>query len=404
MVFASSGGWTVVTSRHVHDCEGDISRAGKSLNLSQYGGGEGECAASKRRKITTLAEPNTVNTSTLLDSEAIVAKTKARVRAELEPEDWHRRDYVSKPELWQLGKTPGYDATLLPRINYANVSETEFIERFERPGVPVMIEGAFDGYPALEKWTIPQLLADYGDQPFKVGEDGDGKEVTIALKHYLHYAQDQRDDSPLYAFDGAFGDRKSESKLTDDYKVPKYFRDDLFSLLGSERPPYKWFAIGPARSGTDIHIDPNGTSAWNTLVQGHKRWVIFPPSVATTALKSKLSSTDAFEGINWFREVYPKTRRANWRFDAPIEFIQNPGETIFIPGGWHHVVVNMDLTIAVTQNFCSKTNFNTVWPSLARGRPDLKPKFYTELKLHHPDLAKVADSIHVHKLPARDKY
>ena len=154
--------------------------------------------------------------------------------------------------------------------------------------------------------TLPLL-----NREFKCGESDHGNTLRLKLSHFLSYARNNKDDSPLYVFDGTFDDDKASKTLLDDYSPPSFFQEDLFHLVGERRrPPYRWWLLGPERSGTTVHIDPLGTSAWNTLIVGKKRWVLFPPDTPKDVVKSKklfLKSEDD-EAVNYFCDLLPRLK------------------------------------------------------------------------------------------------
>ena len=97
-------------------------------------------------------------------------------------------------------------------------------------------------------------------------------------------------------------------------QVPQQFAEDLFSVLGeSGRPDYRWLIMGPARSGASFHKDPNATSAWNAVVKGSKKWVLFPPHVVPPGVPGHLSCCPMI--ICWVAStVLEEVRAEQWCF------------------------------------------------------------------------------------------
>jgi histone arginine demethylase JMJD6 len=285
-------------------------------------------------------------------------------------------------ERWRRERGP------LPAEDGTALSAAAFRERYDAPARPALIAGLAASWG---DWSLETLTAEWGAESFALhtGEQ-------FPLNEYLAYARGRAElaASPLYLFEDLSLCKEGERKhaLLARYAVPELFPRDLFALAGLEgaegRPRFRWLLIGPARSGSRLHVDPVGTSAWNTLLSGHKRWVLFPPTLSPAQVA-------AIQGLGpdgpgapqsaeaWFAAVLPALDRE--RLGA-IELTQHPGETIFVPAGWWHTVVNLGLTVAVTQNFASEANLCGVAHEMRQQRPSrFKTEWFARMAAAFPD-------------------
>lgn len=136
---------------------------------------------------------------------------------------------------------------------------------FERDNVPVVLDGCVRDWKAMESCTFQRLVERFGHLPWRFS-DTHGETMSLRLyQKYLSSLEGSTDDAPLAIYDSQFGQDERRC-IVDEYQIPSCFRNDLFELLPEDhRPPYRWILIGPARSGTGLHIDPVGTHAWVTL-------------------------------------------------------------------------------------------------------------------------------------------
>ena len=139
-------------------------------------------------------------------------------------------------------------------------------------------------------------------------------------------------------------------------------------------------ACGSARPAAEPLCAEVGCARWRLLPAAACPQVVLPVGVER-------------EAATWFRAVFPRTQAPHWQAPRPLTIIQQPGEVGYVPYGWWHAVLNLDLTIAVTHNYASSVTFPSVWLRTLKGRPKLSGKWLDALRCQRPDLAQVADRL-----------
>lgn len=294
----------------------------------------------------------------------------------------------------------------IKRESIQHLSVERFVKMYEKPNLPVILTGC-DQHPgsaaAYEKWGREYLL-DTASAATTFNAVG----MQLSLSSYFKYSDEQNDDNPIYLFDKMF--IHNTPQFGEDYEPLPYFSKDrdLFDLLDGTgcRPDHRWLIVGPERSGSRFHIDPNGTSAWNAVIRGKKKWIMFPPHSVPPGVHLSEDGGDVTSPVSlieWFRGFYDVAREEMLN-NGMVECVVQEGETVFVPSGWYHLVINLDFTIAVTQNYVSTSNLETVMrylstsPKLISGlphdkRPQLRAMFEDVLSKKRPDAKKIVDNV-----------
>lgn len=224
------------------------------------------------------------------------------------------------------------------------------------------------------------------------------------MRKYMAYMRNSSDESPLYLFDRSFAEKTQITVGSDApdaaYWAPSCFGDDLFTVLGEHRPDSRWMILGPKRSGSTFHKDPNATNAWNAVLTGSKYWLMFPssstlpppPGVILSDDHSEITSPLSIaEYLLTFHELARETPGCR-------EGICYAGEVLHVPSGWFHLVLNLEDSLALTQNFVPRKKLPDVLGFLRDQRDQVSgfkedvcdrafELFVERLRETHPDLA-----------------
>jgi hypothetical protein len=263
------------------------------------------------------------------------------------------------------------------------IAHHDFQERFESKRKPVVLVGCDHEWEARDQWSAQKvafIAANSSTWRARLQDDGEWNDKTK-----WNMIMDARyNRQSFYVFDNL--DSPHGQKLVAHYETPQMFKRDIFQNLTRFPPPdygsMRWWAFGSRYSGTFPHADPFQTDAWNTVVRGTKWWILFPTSSSSSSSSSEeelslpeddcnvadlecnheCSSMDQ-SILDYYTTILSNSRERYGMGTLQHIFIKT-GETLYIPAGMTHSVLNLEETVAITANYASFYNWKSIWETM----------------------------------------
>lgn len=221
---------------------------------------------------------------------------------------------------------------------------------------PVVIEGAIEHWPALERWSPDYFAQRFGDRTTTVYRTHNAK-VVFNHQHGL-----TNEEQTFSEFTQQITKGMSEHQtrmrcsvfntlpeLREDFTVPNYCSN------GRNLQATLWFSGAP--SVTRLHFDlPHNLLA---QVYGKKRFILFGPEQSKYLYRCSIrSATPQFSEVDLMQtdlHKFPKLAHAR-----PLQTTLSPGDLLFIPSRWWHHADSPEITMSLSFWWANWSNYALV--------------------------------------------
>ncbi|ESQ31603.1 hypothetical protein EUTSA_v10004134mg [Eutrema salsugineum] len=292
----------------------------------------------------------------------------------------------------------------IEKVSGKELSYSDFAERYLAKNQPVVISDLTDDWRAREDWVSGngrpnlQFVATHFENSRVQVADCDTREYTdqkrlemSVMEFVEQWTQASIEDkgkddvlcdngkSVLYLKDWHFVKEYPDYTA---YQTPPLFCDDWLNMyldnyqMHEDRDhfqkydqiscsDYRFVYMGGKGSWTPLHADVFRSYSWSANVCGKKRWLFLPPPQSHLVYDRYMKNCvyNIFEEVN--ETKFPGFKETTW-----FECIQEPGEIIFVPSGWHHQVYNLEDTISINHNWLNAYNLSWVWDLLWKDYKD----------------------------------
>ncbi|KAI4905348.1 hypothetical protein NFI96_022273 [Prochilodus magdalenae] len=280
----------------------------------------------------------------------------------------------------------------MPRRSWLEYQPSHFVDYMERatayskffknyllPNQPCMFSKRFtEDWNCRKHWVTEEgkpnfqkLLQEFEDTPVPVAncntkEYNANPKQIMPFKEFVQYWREYIQNghsSPkgcLYLKDWHMQRMFPEHNT---YKTPVYFSSDWLNEYWDtmEVDDYRFVYMGPKGSWTPFHADVFRSYSWSANICGRKKWLLYPPGQEEFLRDCHGNlAYDVTAAVLQDKGQFPHFEQAC----QPLEIIQEAGEIIFVPSGWHHQVYNLEDTISINHNWLNGCNLDVMWQFL----------------------------------------